>query len=121
MKKSARARGEGWLIGAALCLALALSLCAWLNRRPRAVLAAPVHSVSRAELERAARVDLNAADAAELEELPGVGPALAARIVEYRAEHGPFDGVDALDEVPGIGAAKIAALREHAWAAGEAP
>ena len=57
------------------------------------------------------QININTADAAALEALPGVGPALAKRIVDYRAEHGPFATVDALTDVPGIGQAKLEALR----------
>lgn len=56
-------------------------------------------------------VDLNRATAAELEALPGVGPVLAARIVAWREEHGPFTAVEDLLDVPGIGEAKLAELR----------
>jgi len=48
-------------------------------------------------------VDLNRASAAELETLPGVGPALAARIVAWRVAHGPFRSPGDLVQVPGIG------------------
>lgn len=47
-------------------------------------------------------VDLNSADENELETLPGVGPALAARIVAYRETNGPFASVDELADVAGI-------------------
>jgi competence protein ComEA len=57
-------------------------------------------------------LDLNQATAAELEALPGIGPATAAAILAYREEHGPFASVDALGEVSGIGDAKLAQLRE---------
>ena len=46
---------------------------------------------------------LNAATAAELDCLKGIGPALARRIVADRAAHGPYSGVQDLDRVPGIG------------------
>ena len=59
-------------------------------------------------------VNINTASASELEKLPGIGPALAQRIVEYRDSHGPFASVDALTDVPGIGKAKLEALREQA-------
>ena len=48
-------------------------------------------------------VDLNSADLATLDTLPGVGPVLAQRIVDWRAEHGRFSSVDELGEVSGIG------------------
>ena len=50
-------------------------------------------------------VNLNSAAAAELEELPGVGPVLAQRIVDHREQHGPFTAADDLQDVPGIGPA----------------
>jgi competence protein ComEA len=57
-------------------------------------------------------VDLNTATAAELESLPGVGPATAAAIIDYRQRNGPFETVDELAEVRGIGDAKLGQLRE---------
>jgi competence protein ComEA len=68
------------------------------------VLAAPVGGVASGP------VDLNRASAAELETLPGVGPSIAAAIVAFRDESGPFLTVDDLLEVPGIGPAKLAGL-----------
>lgn len=56
-------------------------------------------------------LDLNAADAAAFEELPGIGPVLAERIVEWRTENGSFASIDQLREVPGIGEAKYASLK----------
>ncbi len=57
-------------------------------------------------------VDLNAASAAQLDALPGIGPVLARRIVDHRTREGPFRSVDELDDVPGIGPAIFAALSE---------
>jgi len=59
-----------------------------------------------------ALVDLNQADVAELDTLPGVGPSTATAIVEHREQHGPFNSVDALLDVRGIGDAKLEALRD---------
>lgn len=58
------------------------------------------------------RVHLNTADATDLEELPGVGPVLAERIIAHREEHGPFEAVEDLLDVPGIGEGKLASLRD---------
>ena len=57
-------------------------------------------------------VDLNAATATDLDALPGIGPVLAARIVEHRERHGPFRSVEQLDDVPGIGPTTYAELAE---------
>ncbi len=56
-------------------------------------------------------LDLNAADGAAFEGLPGVGPVLAGRILEWRTANGPFRSVDELGEVSGIGDATLARLR----------
>ncbi len=56
-------------------------------------------------------VDINVADAAALDSLPGVGPATAAAIVAHRDTHGPFLTIGALERVPGIGPAKLEQLR----------
>ena len=55
-------------------------------------------------------VDLNSATAEQLDTLPGIGPALAGRILDWREQHGRFTAVDELREVPGIGEKKFAAL-----------
>ncbi len=64
------------------------------------------------ELE-AQPVDLNTADAAALESLPGVGPATARTIIAHREEHGPFGSIEALVAVRGIGPATLEGLRDH--------
>ncbi|MCR1981307.1 ComEA family DNA-binding protein [Cellulosimicrobium cellulans] len=57
-------------------------------------------------------VDLNVADAAALDTLPGIGPVLAERIVAWRDENGPFTAVDELGEVSGIGPAVLEDVRD---------
>lgn len=56
-------------------------------------------------------VDLNTATEQQLETLDGVGPATAAKILQYRQTNGPFRSVDDLEQVPGIGPKKLAAIR----------
>ena len=58
-------------------------------------------------------VNINTADEATLETLNGVGPVLAASIIAYRTEHGPFTSIDQLDEVSGIGPATMEDLRSQ--------
>jgi len=57
------------------------------------------------------KININTASAAELELLPGIGPALAGRIIEYRSGSGPFRTVDQLDDVKGIGPRTLEKLR----------
>lgn len=56
-------------------------------------------------------VDLNTADQTTLETLPGVGPVLAGRIVEWRTANGRFTSVEELGEVEGVGEKKLESLR----------
>lgn len=56
-------------------------------------------------------VNLNTATVDQLDTLPGVGPVLAQRIVDWRTAHGRFDSVDQLNQVSGIGDAKFADLK----------
>ena len=57
-------------------------------------------------------VHLNTATEEQLDELPGVGPVTAQKIIEYRERNGGFTSVDELDAVPGIGPARLDSLRE---------
>jgi competence protein ComEA len=59
-----------------------------------------------------AKVSLGSATVEQLDELPGVGPVTAQKIVDWRATHGPFRSADDLDDVPGIGPARIEQLRD---------
>ena len=61
----------------------------------------------------AGTVDLNTADAAQLQTLPGVGPATAEKIIAHREGVGPFTGLQDLDAVPGIGPAALERLRDR--------
>lgn len=60
------------------------------------------------------KININSASAAELENLPGIGPVTAAAIVAYREEKGPFASVDALTEVSGIGEATLEKIKPNA-------
>jgi competence protein ComEA len=58
-------------------------------------------------------LDVNTATEAELTQLPGVGPSLARRIVEYREANGPFQTIDDLQNVSGIGPSKFAKMEPY--------
>lgn len=59
------------------------------------------------------RIDLNSADEAQLDLLPGIGPSLARRIVENRSRVGSFDSIDNLQRVSGIGPRTIERFRPY--------
>jgi competence protein ComEA len=59
-------------------------------------------------------ISINSASVNELEDLPGVGPVIAARIVSYRETNGPFTSIDALGEVSGIGNSILDSVRDIA-------
>jgi comEA protein len=61
----------------------------------------------------AALIRINTATAADFESLPGIGPALAGRIIAYREEHGPFASVEDLMKVKGIGPKLMERIRPH--------
>ncbi len=87
--------------------AMALSVVAWQqHQEARAAQHAPEPVQAAAwdrRLAEARTVDVNHAGVAELERLPGVGPALAQRIIVSREREGLFRDVDELQRVPGIG------------------
>ena len=65
------------------------------------------HGRSAHKLSPGQTLDVNTASAEELTQLPGVGPGLAQRIVDFRQQNGPFQTVDDLQNVPGLGASKF--------------
>lgn len=74
--------------------------------------AAPASTASAGTSGSGCPVNINAADATWLEDLPGIGASKAAAILQYRTDNGPYKTCDDLDNVSGIGPATIAGLRE---------
>lgn len=65
-----------------------------------------------ASREKSGKVNINTADAGELEKLPGIGPTLAERIVSYREKNGSFKSIDELKKVSGIGEKKFSEIKD---------
>lgn len=59
------------------------------------------------------RININTASAKVLDTLPGIGPVLAQRIVEYRQTHGPFEHTSDLSKVEGIGPEKLLSVLDY--------
>ncbi len=72
-----------------------------------------VSMVSRDILPPYGQLNLNTATQEELERLPGIGPALAKRIIDYRYEKGGFDSLEEIIEVKGIGKKTFAEIKDY--------
>ena len=96
---------------------IALGILMWQQRRPPLTIEGTLSPAQTAQwdtaLASARQVDVNTASVAELEGLPGVGPALSHRIVEYRTAHGRFQTAEELQQVQGIGSKTYEALRDY--------
>src|SRR5262245_55281109 len=90
----------------ALLIALTLAVA------PAPALAAPP-AAPKAAASEARPVDLNTADSATLESVPGIGKSLSQRIVAFREKNGPFQSVDDLLKVQGVGEKSIQKLRPY--------
>ena len=83
------------------------------ERAPRVVYSASLEEVED-EVQGSLQININTADADELDELPQVGPATAESILEYRRANGQFRSVQELEEIPGIGPETIEEIEPFA-------
>ena len=92
------------VIGLLLIFLISFQLWRAADRAPVYISAAPQTKPSGAPFQpETGAVNINTATLEQLQTLPGIGPVLAQRILDYRQEHGPFSSVSQLTLVPGIG------------------
>lgn len=114
MKQSLQANGSRFtriflcLLGVLLIASVS---CVKLPRRSRSTDGQSVTLAAPVESGNVQRINLNTASPAELEKLPGIGRALAARIVEHRQQFGRFRRAEHLMMVRGISARRFQAMR----------
>jgi competence protein ComEA len=94
-------------------IATALAICLVLAGAPAASAAAAPHAAPKAGASEARPIDINTADGAALESVPGIGKSLSQRILAFREKNGPFQSVDDLLKVQGIGEKSIEKLRPY--------
>jgi competence protein ComEA len=85
--------------------------------QPRSTPTRPAAISTQASPASTVKIDINRATVAELQTLPGIGPVLAGRIVEYREANGPFRTIEQLMQVPGIKDALLERVRPFILAA----
>ena len=105
--------GKGFFSFSFFLFGAGFFLGSWRMRERSADLQVPTRALPiEATAPPQTQIDLNAADSETLQTLPGIGPALADRILAYREEHGPFAYTYELTNVTGIGSATYEKLRE---------
>ena len=109
MKKQA---GMIILVIGALCLMFLTGIFVGRCSRKEPVAKPTPQSSAFAATHRETRININTADAATLQSLPGIGEILAQRIIAYRNENGPFTSVYDLQNVEGIGSKKLLDILE---------
>ena len=117
MRSDRKNRWDGWIVSASLFTIFIIATAGRMlgTANPVTYSAAPVKTNLSDQLipyGDSILININTADEALLMTLPGIGPALSARIIDYREANGSFDSVNALMNVSGIGAARLNDIRD---------
>ena len=108
-------RRGGWAIAMVLCGMLVVVLVLWqapqVGMQPLKMRPYPQISLQDSVLDRG-KININVASEQQLDQLPGIGPALAQAIVQFRKEHGYFAYPEHLIRVPGISKTIMQSLLE---------
>ncbi len=84
-----------------------------------ALLLLPLAGIQAQTTKLVGVVNVNLANAEQLQLLPGVGPARAAAIIDYRKQHGPFRQIGDLEQVSGIGEKALGRMKPHCSVSGK--
>ena len=85
----------------------------WISTEYHGIDSAANETAVEEDAEEVDLVDINTADQAELESLPGIGTVKAQAILDYRNVHGPFDSIEELLEVEGIGEKLLEKIQDY--------
>ncbi len=96
-----------WMIRRALVVFSSLVICASLGLSAAAD--------SKKKIPPSKPMDINAATSEQLQQLPGIGPVMAQRIIDYRKKSGPFRNVDELMAVRGISDKRLAKIKPYVF------
>jgi comEA protein len=99
MRRASKSRVAAILIGGLLCAVFALNAVGG----------------DKKKVPPSKPLDINAATSDELQELPGIGPVIAQRILDYRKKSGPFRNVDELMAVRGISDKRLAKIKPYVY------
>jgi len=100
-------------VGAVVLAGIAIQYFQKINPRFKVVLPPVVAAQRAATTIIDKKVNPNKANSEELIRLPGIGPALAENIIEYRNSHGGFKSLEELEKVKGLGPKKLERLKDY--------